>query len=70
MLLGTARKAMSLILSFLFFPKAFSWYYVLGASLVLGGLTVASLTKKLNNKNDISKYQPVNQKEAEDEEMG
>lgn len=44
-LLGTARKAMSLILSFLFFPKAFSLYYVLGATLVLGGLLVASLTK-------------------------
>lgn len=44
-LLGTARKAMSLILSFIFFPKVFSWFYVLGATLVLGGLMVASLTK-------------------------
>ena len=63
-LLGTARKAMSLILSFMFFPKAFSWYYVLGASLVLGGLTVASLTK-LSNKNDY--HQPVSQTDDDDD---
>jgi adenosine 3'-phospho 5'-phosphosulfate transporter B3 len=50
-LLGTTRKAMSLILSFVFFPKDFSWYYVLGASLVLGGLTVASMAK-LSKKSD------------------
>lgn len=65
-LLGTARKAMSLILSFLFFPKAFSWYYVLGAGLVLGGLTIESLTKHYDKQ---SKYQPVSQTEDEDVEM-
>ena len=49
-LLGTARKAMTLILSFLFFPKAFSFYYVIGTVLVLGGLLVGSLVKQKKNK--------------------
>ena len=44
-LLGTARKAMTLILSFCFFPKAFSIYYVIGTVLVLGGLLAGSLMK-------------------------
>jgi len=44
-LLGTARKAMTLILSFLFFPKEFSWFHVIGGSLVLAGLLVSSLIK-------------------------
>jgi adenosine 3'-phospho 5'-phosphosulfate transporter B3 len=64
-LLGTARKSMSLILSFLFFPKPFSWYYVLGATLVLGGLTVASLTKKLGQQQDDRiQYEPLKEDEA------
>ena len=49
-LLGTARKAMTLILSFLFFPKAFSFYYVIGTILVLGGLLVGSLVKQRKKK--------------------
>ncbi|KAG7373174.1 UAA transporter family protein [Nitzschia inconspicua] len=44
-LLATGRKGMTLVLSFIFFPKAFSWYYVMGAILVLGGLLVSSLAK-------------------------
>jgi adenosine 3'-phospho 5'-phosphosulfate transporter B3 len=44
-LLSTARKGMTLILSFVLFPKKFSWYYALGAMLVLGGLTHVSLAK-------------------------
>jgi len=44
-LLATGRKAMTLVLSFLLFPKAFSWFYPAGACLVLGGLLVSSLTK-------------------------
>ncbi len=47
--LATARKGMTLVLSFILFPKAFSWYYVLGAILVLGGLLVHSLIK-IHNK--------------------
>jgi len=45
-LLSTARKSMTLILSFILFPKAFSWYYALGACLVLGGLLAVSLKKQ------------------------
>lgn len=45
-LLATARKGMTLILSFMLFPKAFSWYYVAGAALVLGGLLIVSLMKQ------------------------
>jgi adenosine 3'-phospho 5'-phosphosulfate transporter B3 len=43
--LATARKGMTLMLSFLIFPKAFSWFYVFGALLVLGGLLASSLFK-------------------------
>jgi adenosine 3'-phospho 5'-phosphosulfate transporter B3 len=44
-LLATGRKGMTLVLSFVLFPKAFSWYYVMGAVLVLGGLLLSSLIK-------------------------
>ena len=46
-LLTTARKAMTLVLSFLLFPKGFSWLYVHGSLLVLGACMVASIFKKL-----------------------
>ena len=46
-LLTTARKAMTLVLSFLLFPKGFSWLYIHGSFLVLGACTVASIFKKL-----------------------
>lgn len=49
-LLGTARKAMTLILSFCFFPKVFSFYYVIGTILVLGGLLVGALVKQRKSK--------------------
>jgi adenosine 3'-phospho 5'-phosphosulfate transporter B3 len=52
-LLSTARKGMTLILSFILFPKAFSYFYVVGAVLVLGGLLVASLVKQ-KKKHDVS----------------
>lgn len=44
-LVATARKGMTLIISFLLFPKVFSWFYVVGAVLVLGGLLSSSLIK-------------------------
>jgi len=44
-LVATGRKGMTLILSFLLFPKKFSWLYVLGALMVLGGLLLSSLFK-------------------------
>ena len=49
-LLGTGRKAMTIMLSFIIFPKQFSWFYVFGSSLVLGGLTYSGLDKA-NNRN-------------------
>lgn len=42
-LVATGRKGMTLVLSFLCFPKHFSIYYLFGALLVLGGLLVVSL---------------------------
>eukprot|EP00934_Nitzschia_sp_Nitz4_P001238 Nitzschia sp. Nitz4//scaffold154_size52827//39775//41094//NITZ4_006783-RA/size52827-snap-gene-0.5-mRNA-1//1//CDS//3329537329//1238//frame0 len=44
-LVATGRKGMTLVLSFLFFPKQFSWMYVWGGILVLGGLLLSSLWK-------------------------
>ncbi|CAJ1951290.1 unnamed protein product [Cylindrotheca closterium] len=44
-LVATGRKGMTLILSFILFPKAFSWLYVAGGVLVLGGLLLNSLWK-------------------------
>jgi adenosine 3'-phospho 5'-phosphosulfate transporter B3 len=44
-LLATARKGMTLVLSFLLFPKGWSWCYPVGATLVLGGLLASSLLK-------------------------
>lgn len=46
--LTTARKAMTILLSFVLFPKGFSWLYVAGSFLVLGSVMVASICKKLN----------------------
>lgn len=48
--LTTARKAMTLVLSFLLFPKGFSWMYVHGSLLVLGAVMTASICKKLGNR--------------------
>ena len=44
--LTTARKAMTLVLSFVLFPKGFSWLYVHGSLLVLGAVMMASVCKK------------------------
>jgi adenosine 3'-phospho 5'-phosphosulfate transporter B3 len=51
-LLTTARKAMTLVLSFLLFPKGFSWLYVHGSLLVLGAVMIASIFKKLGRNKD------------------
>ena len=53
--LATGRKGMTLILSFVLFPKAFSWMYVLGATLVLGGLLVSSLARIYGKKKEAEK---------------
>jgi adenosine 3'-phospho 5'-phosphosulfate transporter B3 len=44
-LLATVRKGMTLVLSFILFPKGFSWFYPVGATLVLGGLLASSLIR-------------------------
>ena len=49
-LVATGRKGMTLIVSFLLFPKKFSWLYVVGAVMVLGGLMMSSLHKIRNKK--------------------
>jgi adenosine 3'-phospho 5'-phosphosulfate transporter B3 len=68
--LATARKGMTLVLSFILFPKAFSWFYVLGAILVLGGLLISSLLK-IHHKNKNKKSAQQNsmhlQKQSEEE---
>jgi solute carrier family 35 (adenosine 3'-phospho 5'-phosphosulfate transporter), member B3 len=53
-LVATGRKAMTLILSFLLFPKGFSWFYPVGALLVLGGLLLQSLLKTKKKERGIS----------------
>jgi adenosine 3'-phospho 5'-phosphosulfate transporter B3 len=53
--LATGRKGMTLVLSFVLFPKAFSWFYVLGASMVLGGLLLSSLHKIYSRKRETMK---------------
>ena len=42
---AAGRKVMTLVLSFLLFPKEFSWLYVMGSALVLGSLLTNSLLK-------------------------
>lgn len=64
-LLATGRKGMTLVLSFIFFPKAFSWYYVVGATMVLGGLLFSSLNKiQQKKKTAIAEQALEEQKEA------
>ena len=49
---------MTLVISFLLFPKGFSWFYVVGAILVLGGLLLSSLFK-IKQKKDSQMMQPL-----------
>jgi hypothetical protein len=44
---------MTLILSFIIFPKESNWRYPVGALLVLGGLLVAGLEKQKNKRNKL-----------------
>jgi hypothetical protein len=46
-LIGNARKAMTIILSFILFPKPGSVYYLLGGALVFGGLTLSAYSKEM-----------------------
>lgn len=55
-LVGNSRKSMTIILSFLLFPKPFSSYYVVGGALVMGGLTISAYMKnKSHNSSSSSK---------------
>lgn len=46
-IIGNARKAMTIILSFILFPKPGSIYYLLGGALVFGGLTLNAYSKEM-----------------------
>ena len=50
-LVGNARKALTILLSFIFFPKPFSFLYPLGGLLVLGGLTASAVIKHRSRDN-------------------
>lgn len=56
-MLTTARKAMTIILSFMLFPKGFSWLYVHGSLLVLGAVMVAGICKRLKKRNEKQRTQ-------------
>jgi len=58
-LVATGRKIMTIIISFLLFPKGFSWLYVIGAFLVLGGLLLSSLYKIQRKKATTTMMQPL-----------
>jgi hypothetical protein len=57
-LVATGRKGMTLVISFIIFPKGFSWFYVVGATLVLGGLLLSSLFK-IQQKKKAALVQPL-----------
>lgn len=46
-IIGNARKAMTIVLSFILFPKPGSIYYLLGGALVFGGLTLNAYSKEM-----------------------
>jgi solute carrier family 35 (adenosine 3'-phospho 5'-phosphosulfate transporter), member B3 len=65
-LVATVRKALTLVLSFIVFPKKFSWLYVIGAGLVLGGLTVSSLAKMADRQKTQHPHEsPLKSKESD-----
>ncbi|KAL7554558.1 hypothetical protein ACHAWF_018016 [Thalassiosira exigua] len=66
---GTARKGMTLILSFVLFPKEFNWRYPFGAILVLGGLAVASLEKQRYKHNKYSIERKTSTETSHDEKL-
>lgn len=49
-LVGNTRKVLSVILSFFFFPKPFSWLYVGGGVLVFGSIIASEMTKELQKR--------------------
>ncbi len=71
-LVGTARKVLTLVTSFILFPKIFSWYYVIGGVLALGGLSIASTmdTKKKQQPQDKLKKSPDVERKRDKEHHG
>eukprot|EP00520_Triparma_pacifica_P013246 CAMPEP_0118632958 /NCGR_PEP_ID=MMETSP0785-20121206/730_1 /TAXON_ID=91992 /ORGANISM="Bolidomonas pacifica, Strain CCMP 1866" /LENGTH=201 /DNA_ID=CAMNT_0006523779 /DNA_START=154 /DNA_END=755 /DNA_ORIENTATION=- len=49
-LLGTARKALTIVVSFVVFPKPMGFGHLTGTVMVLGGLTASGLGKAKNKK--------------------
>lgn len=45
-LVGNTRKAMTIVLSFILFPKPYNWMYVAGGFLVFGSLVGNALMKE------------------------
>ena len=45
-LVGNTRKAMTIVLSFVLFPKPYNWMYVAGGVLVFGSLVGNALMKE------------------------
>lgn len=67
-MVGNGRKFLTVVLSFIMFPKPFSMWYAIGGALVLGGLTVSVITKhrSMQRQNQLTsppvqthKYAPV-----------
>jgi len=61
-LVATGRKGMTLVLSFILFPKAFSWFYPVGAFLVLGGLLASSLIRMRSSSRGNASISPQTQR--------
>jgi len=70
-LTATVRKAMTIALSFILFPKNFSWFYVMGTFMVLGGGLFASLSKRSGGneatKTEVSSIENVDEKDSAEE---
>lgn len=49
-LVGNTRKAMTIVLSFILFPKPYNWMYVAGGILVFGSLIGNALMKEKMSK--------------------
>jgi hypothetical protein len=64
-LVATGRKGMTLVISFIIFPKGFSWFYIVGAILVLGGLLLSTLFK-IQEKKRSTMVQPLVEPENND----
>lgn len=58
-LVGNTRKAMTICLSFILFPKPISYLYALGGLLVFGSLTANAYMKELSSGSRGKKEGPV-----------